>query len=70
MQTIKLTGDSIDERTAKAYLANLVRQGALDGKTASLIFSGISDASLNIQQPERDKIRANIFKNMLAAAGN
>ena len=70
MQTIKLTGDSIDERTAKAYLANLVRQGALDKKTASLIFSGISDASLNIQYPERDNIRANIFKSMLAAASD
>ena len=70
IQTIKLTSDSIDERTAKAYLANLVRQSALDGKTASLIFSGISDASLNIQQPERDNIRANIFKSMLAAASD
>ncbi len=70
MQTIKLTGDSIDEKTAKAYLANLARQGALDEKTASLIFSGISDASLNIAGPERDNIRANIFKSMLAAAGN
>ncbi|MGN0107909.1 MAG: CtsR family transcriptional regulator [Hominilimicola sp.] len=70
MQTIKLTGDSIDEKTTKAYLANLVRQGALDEKTASLIFSGISDTTLNIQQPERDNIRANIFKSMLAAASD
>ena len=70
MQTIKLTGDSIDEKTSKAYLANLVRQGAMDERTASLIFSGISDASLNIQQPERDNIRANIFKSMLAAASD
>lgn len=70
MQTIKLTGGSIDEKTAKAYLANLVRQRAIDEKTASLIFSGISDASLNIQHPERDNIRANIFKSMLAAASN
>ena len=70
MQTIKLTGGSIDEKTAKAYLANLVRQRAIDEKTALLIFSGISDASLNIQHPERDNIRANIFKSMLAAASN
>ena len=70
MQTIKLTGGSIDEKTAKAYLANLVRQRAIDEKTASLIFSGISDASLNIQHPERDNIRANIFKSMLAAASD
>ena len=70
MQTIKLIGDSIDEKTAKAYLSNLARQGALDEKTASLIFSGISDAVLNTQQPERDNIRANIFKSMLAAASD
>lgn len=70
MQTIKLTGDSIDEKTAKAYLANLVRQGVMDERTASLIFSGISDASINIAEPVRDKIRANIFKNMLVKANN
>ncbi len=70
METIRSVGNSVDERSAKAHLANLVRQGAVDGKTASLIFCAVSDASLTIEQPARDKLRANIFKNMLANAGN
>jgi transcriptional regulator CtsR len=65
MQTIKSIGDELDERTAKAYLANLLRHGDVDEKTASLILSGISDSSLTCEQPARDKIRANILKNML-----
>ncbi len=69
MQTIRCVGESIDEKTARAYAENLVRQGALSEKEASLILSGISDASLNIKQPERDYIRANILKNMLANCG-
>lgn len=70
MQTITLTGNSIDEKNAKAYLANLIRQNAIDEKYASIIMSGISDNVLTIHQPERDKLRANIFKSMLAAASN
>lgn len=70
MQTITLTGNSIDEKSAKAYLANLIRQNAIDEKYASIIMSGISDNVLTIHQPERDKLRANIFKSMLAAASN
>ncbi len=65
MRTIKLSGDSLDEKTAKAHLANLTRQGAINERDASLILSAVSDSSLNIDQPLRDKLRANIFKNML-----
>lgn len=65
-QTIKLTDGSIDEKTAKMYLSNLVRQNAVDEKTARLILSAVSDSVLDIENPERDKIRANIMKNMLS----
>ena len=57
------------EKTAKSYLANLIRHNALDERTASIIFSGICDNSLTVNQPQKDKVRANIFKNMLAMAG-
>jgi len=69
MQTIRITGDSLDEKTAKAYLSSLTRRGAVDARTATLILSGISDSVLTVNAPERDRIRANIFKSMLAAAG-
>ena len=69
-ETIRLTGLSLDEKTARAHLSNLIRQNALDERTAAVILSGISDVTLNIEQPVRDKIRADIFKNMLTAAEN
>lgn len=69
MQTIHAIGESIDEKTAKAYLGNLLRRNALDEKTVSVIFSGICDASLSTAvKSEKDKIRANMLKNMLASA--
>ncbi len=70
MQTITLTGNSIDEKTAKAYLSNLIKQNLIDEKCASVIMSGISDSVLTIPQPEKNTLRANIFKSMLAAASN
>ena len=69
-ETIRLTGFSLDEKTAKARISNLIRQNALDEKTAAVIWSAVSDAALNIEQPARDKIRADIFKNMLTAVEN
>lgn len=69
MSVIKSVGESLDERTARSYLSGLMGRGALGADIASLIMSGVSDAALNLKQPERDKIRANIFKSMLACAG-
>ena len=63
--TIELTGDSLDEKTARGFIQNLVRQQVIDEKTARLILSAVMDNTLNIEQPARDKIRANIMKNML-----
>ena len=67
-ETIKTIGESIDERSVRIYLENLVVQGAIDKKTASIIFSGVCDNSLTVMQPLKDRLRANILKNMLANA--
>lgn len=67
MQTIKNTGESLDEKTVRARLSNLLNTQAIDSRSASLIMSAVSDSSLDIEQPARDIIRARIFKNMLAA---
>ena len=63
--TIELTGDSLDEKTAKGFIGNLLRQEVIDEKTARIITSAIADSTLTLEQPARDKIRANIMKNML-----
>ncbi len=63
--TIKAIGESTDEKSARAYIANLVRQEALSNKDASLILSGISDNVLTADEPLRSVLRANILKSML-----
>lgn len=69
IDTIKAIGKSIDEKTAKAYISNLVRQNALTEHDASLILSGISDNVLTADEPLRSVLRANILKNMLLQKG-
>lgn len=61
-------GGSLDYPTAKAYTEYLAGTEAIDGKTARLILSAVSDNSLTLNQPEKDRIRAGIMKNMLAAS--
>lgn len=68
MNIIQSAGTELDEKTARAYLAQLVRQDALSSQTASLILSGISDSVLTADEPERSVLRANIFKAMLLRA--
>ena len=63
--TIELTGDSLDEKTAKGFIGNLLRQEVIDDKTARIIISAVTDSTLTLEQPARDRIRANIMKNML-----
>ena len=63
--TIELTGDSLDEKTAKNFIQNLLKQEVVDEKTARIIMSAVTDSTLTTEQPARDRIRANIMKNML-----
>lgn len=68
--TIKLIGESVDEKTARAYISNLVRHNALTEHDASLISSGISDSVLTADELLRGVLRANILKAMLLKGGN
>lgn len=67
-EIIKSIGDSVDERSARVYITNLVKNGTIDEKTAAVIFSGVCDSVLPIEQPLKDKLRAGILKNMLVKA--
>lgn len=64
-KTASLTGSSLDEKTAKTYLVNLLKQEVIDEKTARIMISAISDSAIGIENPARDRIRAGILKNML-----
>lgn len=66
-ETIALVGNSLSFPDAEAYVSYLMRTGVLNSENAAIILNGISDNALTTAQPEKDKLRANIFKNMLSA---
>ncbi len=57
-------GESLDYPAAEAYVSYLTRNGAADERTAKLMLAAVSDSSL-AAEPQKDKLRAKIFKNML-----
>lgn len=67
VKVIAQMGESLDYPTAKAYVSYLVNEGAADEKYAQIALSAVSDNSLTIAQPEKDRLRAKILKNILTA---
>ncbi|MCX7714913.1 MAG: CtsR family transcriptional regulator [Clostridia bacterium] len=66
-EVISQIGDMIDFSSAKMLIEYMFSRDKLTKKEANMILSGISDRSLCISQPDRDYVRAEIFKNMLIA---
>lgn len=68
MHTVNSIGDSLDLRTAGAFVSNMLGGDALDEKSAALIMSAISDKALRPISPvHRDIVRASIFKQVLVS---
>lgn len=66
MHTVNSVGDSLDLRTAEAFLSNITEAGAMERKTARLILTAIGDKALRPISPQhRDIVRASIFKQLL-----
>ena len=71
MHVVNSVGDSIDEATCRAHLANLVYRELLSKRDAKLILSAVSDSCLKaIDAETRDKVRALIFKQLLITVMN
>lgn len=69
MHTVNAVGDSLDLRTAAAFISNMLGSDTFDEKTAGLILTAISDQALRPISPEhRDIVRASIFKQMLVSS--
>lgn len=71
MHVVNSVGDSIDEGTCRAHLANLVYRELLSKRDAKLILSAAGDSCLRAVDAEtRDKVRALIFKQLLITVMN
>lgn len=66
MGVINSIGGEIDEKTCRAHIYNLNYQNVLSAEAAKIMTAATSDASLkNVDNSQRDKVRASIFKYML-----
>ena len=66
-RVIKTVSNSLDYQSAMRHVSELMRMEVFDEKTAKMILNAVSDSSLIIDQPMKDRLRANIFKNALSA---
>ena len=60
-------GDSLSSADAEAYIKWLEKNNALSSECMTVMLAAVSDRSINITQPAKDIVRANILKNILAA---
>ena len=68
MHMVNSVGASLDFRTASAFVANALDNGALDAASASLMLAAVGENALRpVPQQYRDTVRASIFKQLLIA---
>lgn len=66
MHTVNAVGDSIDLKTTQAMVSNLLNEGIINESIARIILSAVGANALRGLEPiVRDKVRANIFKQIL-----
>lgn len=66
MHAVNAVGDKLDERTARAHLAELVSTGVIDKHAAMLMLGAVSDNALRpAAVGDRDAVRASVFKQLL-----
>ncbi len=71
MHIINSVGASIDGNSVRIFLSNMLSSGYISKSEASVIAAAVSESSLaGILNPDKDRLRARIFKNMLAALAN
>lgn len=68
LSLINSIGASIDEKSARAHIYNLHRQGLLSDKAGRIMMSAVSDANFkSVENEQKNQIRANQLKQMLLA---
>ena len=65
MHIISSIGDTISAQEVDIFISNFLSYNMITQSEAKLIKVATSDNVLTVKQQERDKLRANIFKNML-----
>lgn len=71
MHIVNSVGNTLDRATAEAMLNNMLQRELMQLPTAKVIAAALSDRTLqSIEQERRDKLRADLFKNMIITLNN
>ena len=71
MHIINSVGNNLDKATAEAMLNNMLQQNIMELQAAKLIAAALSDRTLaSVEQEKRDRLRADLFKNMVITLNN
>lgn len=65
MHIISSIGDKITSQEVSIFISNFLSYNMISGTEAKLLKVATSDNVLNIDAKDRDRLRANIFKNMI-----
>lgn len=65
MHIVNSVGNSISQQSAEAFIKNFFDYKSITEKEAKIMMVAVSDKILNIPQPMRDQIRANLLKSMI-----
>ncbi|MBO4941406.1 MAG: CtsR family transcriptional regulator [Clostridia bacterium] len=65
LHTVNSIGNSISAASCRAILGNLYNMELLSHKEIKILMAALSDNSLILPRPQRDIVRASIFKNIL-----
>lgn len=67
MHVLNSVGSDLDYDTTRVFVQNLAGNEFITQREARLILGALKDSSIAVQGENRNKLRANIFKNMLLA---
>lgn len=65
MHIIQNLGESLSANEVDIFISNFLSYQIINEKEAKLLKVATSDNVLNLPKENKDKIRANIFKNMI-----
>ena len=65
MHIVNSIGESISQQSAEAFINNFYDNEIITSREAMIMKTSLSDKVITVPQPLRDKIRANILKNIM-----
>ena len=65
MHIVNAAGNSLSYRTAGVFIQNLLDYECITKREARLMLGALSDNALPLPSPDRDALRARLFKNMI-----